>query len=109
MDPTRRRSDRLRDVFQKCNHVVIGPFLDLDDFRNGEPRSLSDFRRVDFGNLTEFGHPFAGKHLNLQPDLELALVRPNLTHLWPGITINHTGKIKAGRKSEKRFVKKENR
>ncbi|HXI74596.1 MAG TPA: hypothetical protein VNG94_03360, partial [Pyrinomonadaceae bacterium] len=45
----------------------------------------------------------AGKHLNLQPNLKLTFVRPDFAHLWPGITIDHSGKIKADGSGEKRF------
>jgi len=32
------------------------------------------------------------------------LVRPDFAHLWPGITIDHSGNIKAAWLREKRFV-----
>jgi hypothetical protein len=54
--------------------------------------------------LAEFRHRLAGENLNIQPNLKLALVRPDFAHLWPGITIDHPRNIKAARVREKRFV-----
>jgi hypothetical protein len=54
--------------------------------------------------LAEFRHRLAGENLDIQPNLKLALVRPDFAHLWPGITINHSGNIKAAWLREKRFV-----
>ena len=108
MDPAGRWPNRFRDVFQKCDDVVVCALLDLSDLLNRETSALSNLRCILLRNLAKLGHRFAGKHFNFEPDLELALVRPNLAHLWSGIAINHAGNIKAGGKSEKRFVKKKN-
>jgi hypothetical protein len=50
--------------------------------------------------LAQLGHRFAGEDLDFQPDLKLALVRPEFPHLWPGITFDHRAKIKAGEETE---------
>src|SRR5439155_13043960 len=67
---------------------------------------LPNFRCIPLRNLAKLSHCFAGEHFNLKPNLKLAFVRPNPAHLWPGVTINHFRKIKAGAKREKRFVYK---
>src|SRR5207244_1330611 len=63
----------------------------------------ANFNRVLFGNLAKLRHRLAGEHLDLQPNLKLTFVRPDFAHLWPGIAIDHSGKIKAGGLGEKRF------
>jgi hypothetical protein len=59
--------------------------------------------------LAELGHGLAGQYFNLEPNLKFPLVRPNLAHLRPGITIDHRAKIKALARRGKRFVRKTNR
>src|SRR6266513_2297751 len=104
MNPARCRSDRRRNVFEKSNNVVIGPLLDLQDFRNRKPRALANLSSVIFRNLAKLCHRLAGENLNIQPNLKFALVRPDFAHLWPGITIDHSRNIKAACLREKRFV-----
>ena len=109
MNPARGRPDRSGDVFQKGDDVVVRALLDFRDLRNGEARPLSNFGRVLFRNLAELGHRLAGKQFDLKPDLELALVRPNVAHLRPGITIDHARKIEERAETRKCFVGKKNR
>ena len=71
--------------------------------------ALPDLRRVRFGNLAQLGHRFTGQRFDLQPNLELALFRPKLTHLRPGITIDHPRKIKARRETESVLYAKKRR
>src|ERR1700694_4368640 len=104
MDPPRRRSDRLRDIFEESDDVVIGPFLDLLNFGDGKARALSDFCRVGLGNLPEFGHRLASQHLDFEPDLKFALIRPDPAHFWSGITVDHCAKIKSLLRSRKCFM-----
>jgi hypothetical protein len=59
--------------------------------------------------LAQLGHRFARERFDLQPDLELALIRPKLTHFGPGITINHWMKIKARRETESVLYAKKRR
>src|SRR5881398_1009859 len=106
MDPARRWSDRFSNILEKGDDVVICPLLDLRDLRNGEPRSLPNFRCVPLRNLAKLSHCFAGEHFNLKPNFKLAFVRPDPAHLWPGVTIDHFRKIKASAEREKRFVYK---
>ncbi len=81
----------LRNCF-KCDDIVIGALLDLENLRNRKPRPLSDFSRVLFRNLAELGHRLAGEQFNLEPDLEFALVCPDVAHLRPRITIDHAAR-----------------
>src|SRR6266498_2810737 len=104
MDPARSWPNGVSHIFKKSNDVVIRPLFNLRDFRDGEPRPFPNFGRVFLRNLAKFRHCLAGKDLDLQPNLKLSFVRPNLTHLWPGIAINHCGNIKASSSREKRFV-----
>src|SRR5262245_49524637 len=104
MNPARRRSDRFSDIFEKSDDVVIGSLFDLEDLGDRKSRAFSNLRSVLFRNLAKFRHRLAGEHFNFQPDLKLALVRPDFAHLRPGITIDHVGNIKATGVSEKRFV-----
>src|SRR5438876_12358646 len=104
MDPARCWPHRFSNVFEKSDDVVICSLLDLQDSGNGEPRALSNFRSVLLWNLAKLRHRLAGEHFNLQPNLELALVRPDFAHLWPRITVDHCIKIKAVDLREKCFV-----
>src|SRR3989442_12780278 len=94
MNPARRWPNRGRYVFEKRDYVVIGAFFDLRDLRNRKPRPLANFSRVFLRDLAEVGHRRASEQFDFQPDLEFAFVRPDLAHLWPGISINHCRKIK---------------
>src|SRR5215467_2441214 len=94
MNPAGRRADRVSDIFQKCDDVVIRSLFDVEDARNGKPRPLANLRSILFRNLAKLCHGLAGEHFNFQPDLKLSFVRPDFGHLWPGITVDHAGKIK---------------
>ncbi len=59
-----------------------------------------------FGIWPQLGHRLTRQRFDLQPDFELALVRPKFAHLRPGISIDHRRKIKAARENGKRFVHK---
>src|SRR5947207_15964299 len=56
MDPASRWTDRCRNVFQKCDDVVISAFLDLKDLGNRNTRLLSNFGGILFCNLAELSH-----------------------------------------------------
>src|SRR6266513_4849315 len=104
MDPARRRAYRLSNVFEKSDDVVVRSLFDFQNLRNRKSRSLSNFRSVLLWNLAKVCHPLTSEYFNLQPDLELPLVRPDFAHLWPGITVDHCVKIKATDLCEKCFV-----
>src|SRR5436190_7232438 len=103
MNPARRRPDRLGYILEKSDDVVVGSLFDFEDLRNREPRPFSNLSSVFFRNLAKLCHCLAGEHFNFQPDLKLALVRPNFAHLRSGITVDHATNIKATGVSEKRF------
>src|SRR5512133_1825928 len=103
MNPARLRSDCFGYIFEKRNDVVVGSLFDLQDFRNRKLRPFSNLSSVLFRNLAKLCHCLAGEHFNFQPDLKLALVRPDFAHLGPGIAVDHGGNIKATAVSEKRF------
>src|SRR6266446_6512014 len=94
MNPTRCRSDRFSDIFQKRDDFVIRSLFDVEDPRNRKPRPLPNLRSVLFRNLAKLCHRLTGEHFNFQPDFKLSLVRPDFAHLWPGITVDHARKIK---------------
>ena len=71
---------------------MVRAFFDLEDFWNRKARLLSNLDRVLLRNLAELGHGLASEQFNLEPDLELALVGPNVAHLRPRITINHAAR-----------------
>jgi hypothetical protein len=56
--------------------------------------------------LAKLSHRLAGEQFSLEPNLKFAFVRPDLAHFWPGITIDHSRKIKASGEREKRFIYK---
>src|SRR4030095_7284903 len=103
MNPSRSRSDRFGYIFEKSDYVVIGSLFDFEDLLDRESRSLSNLSSVLFRNLAKLCHRFASEHFNFQPDFKLALVRPDFAHLRPGITVDHSGNIKATAMSGKRF------
>src|SRR5207248_8725793 len=104
--PARRRPHGIRDVLKKRDDIVIGPFLDLDDLGDGKASAFPDFGGVSLWNLAQLRHCFARERFDFEPDLEFAFLRPELTHLRSGITIDHSAKIKSGNRNGKRFVRK---
>ena len=48
MNPARGRPNRIGDVFEKGDDIVVSALLDLRNLWNGETRPLSNFRRVLF-------------------------------------------------------------
>src|SRR6266487_2037594 len=104
MDPARCWPDRFSNVFEKSDDIVIRSLFNFQDLRNRESRPLPNLGSVLLWDLAKIRHRLAGEHLNIQPDLKLALIRPDFAHLWPGITINHCVKIKATDVREKCFV-----
>ena len=97
-------ANRFGNVFKKSDHIVVRSLFYLQNFGNRKSRSLANFRSVLLWDLAKIRHRLAGQHLNLQPDLKLALVRPDFAHLRPGITIDHSRKINGLTRRKKRFV-----
>src|SRR5882757_9349517 len=108
MYPPRSRADRRRYVFKECDDVVVGAFLNLVDLRNGEARALANLRCVRRRDLPDFGHRFAGKGLDLEPNLEFSLLGPELAHRRAGISLNHRMNIESPATAAKRFRTKRN-
>ena len=71
---------------------MIRALLDLEDLRDRKARLLSNFGCVFFRDLAEIGHCLASEQLDLEPNLEFALVRPHVAHLRPRITIDHAAR-----------------
>jgi hypothetical protein len=109
MDPPRGWAHRGGDVLEESDNVVVRALLYLGYFRDGKPRPLPDFRGVCLGDQAQLGHRFASQRLDLEPDLELALIRPKFAHLRPGISIDHSRKIKARRETESVLYAKKRR
>src|ERR1017187_8055248 len=83
----RSRADVLGDVGQKSDNVMVGRPLDLADTLDIEFRAALDGRQVFRRNLAGL----ASQNLNLEPDRELVLVRPNLAHHLAAVSANHDG------------------
>ena len=109
MDPASRRTDGSSDVLQERDDIVIRPPLDFSDLRDGKACLLANLNGVFLWNLAKLRHRFAGEGFNFQPDFEFALVRPKLAHRRPGITIDHSSKIKAGKETESVLYAKKRR
>ena len=109
MHPPRGRADRGGHIFKKGDDVMVGAFLDLRDLRNGEARALANLRCVRARDLPEVGHRFAGEGFDLQPDLEFALLRPELAHRRAGITLDHRSEDRKPADGRKAFYTKRKR
>src|SRR6266496_2730410 len=83
---------------------MVRSVFDFQDLRNRKSRPFPNFGSVVLWNLAKVRHCLTSEYFNLQPDLELTLVGPDVAHLWPGITVDHCGKIKATDLCEKCFV-----
>src|SRR5260370_42502081 len=94
MNPARCASDRLSDIFQKRDDVVIRSLFNVEDPWNGKTGPVPNLCSILFRNLAKLCHRLAGEHFNFQPDFKLSLVGPDLAHFWPGITVDHVRKIK---------------
>src|ERR1700745_87608 len=104
MNPPRRRSDRFGYIFEKSDDVVVSSLFHFEDLGDRKTRSLPYLRGILFWDLAKLGHCLTGEHFNFQPDLELALIRPDSAHLRSRITVDHAANITASRRRGKRFV-----
>src|SRR4029077_3446254 len=89
VDPARGRADPQSDILEKGDNVVIRSFLYFLDAPEVKRGLLADSHGVGPGNRAKFGHRFAGKNFDLQPDLQLPLLAQKRAHLRQRITINH--------------------
>jgi hypothetical protein len=73
------------DVRKERDYIVIGRALDLADAFDAKFRAALDGREVFARNLAGL----ASQNLDLKPDGELVLLRPNLAHRFATISANH--------------------
>ncbi len=94
MDVAGSRSDLLGDTCQERDDVVIGFLFDLADAVDGEAGFAFDGAQVFLRDLARF----AGQDLDLEPDVELVLQRPDPAHHFAAVTMYHDqGKLADGR------------
>ena len=92
MDEARIRADELGEMGEEGDHVVLGDALDLVDALDVELRLaalLPDRLRRLLRDDAEFGQRVAGVGLDLEPDAEARLGRPDRGHLGAGIAGDH--------------------
>src|ERR1017187_2806363 len=81
----RGRADVFGNVGEKRNDIVVGGALDLANALDVELRAALDSREVFTRNLPGL----TSQNLNLEPDGELVLLRPNLAHHLAAVPANH--------------------
>src|ERR1017187_1726982 len=81
----RSRADVFGDIGQKRDDVVVGRALNLTDALDVELRAALDGRKVFARNLPGL----ASQNLDVEPDGELVLFRPNLAHRFAAVSANH--------------------
>jgi hypothetical protein len=101
MHPPARRPDIARDIFEKCDDVVIRAQFDLRDFLEIEFRFRPDRLRILLRHHPDLGLCFAGESLDLQPDFVFALIRPDGGHFGTGITFDHPADVRQPRPIQK--------
>ena len=92
MDEARVGADELGEMGQEGDDVVLGHLLDLVDARDVErdvARLLPDRLRRFLGDDADLGQRVAGVRLDLEPDPEARLGRPDRDHLGAGIAGDH--------------------
>src|SRR5215212_1018780 len=95
MDPSPILADRGSDDVDERGDVVIGGLLPLLDRVDRERRALADAGRVDAGmDACQHVHD---RELDLEPVVELALLRPHRAHLRARVPIDHTSMIRAAK------------
>src|SRR5258708_39026152 len=98
MDIARLRADDLGQMREEGDDVVLDLAFDRVDARDVEGRVLSffpDFPCRLFRNEPEFGHGVGGVSLDLEPDAEARLGRPDRGHPRPGIARDHAASPRA--------------
>ena len=91
------RPDRLAEPGQEGDHVVAGLVLDrVDPFEVGGREAgesgaaaVADDRGRTLGDAAEPGHRLGGEGLDLEPDAEPVLGRPDRGHLRAGVARDH--------------------
>src|SRR5271157_3571335 len=104
MHPSRLRSNVGGDIFKECNHVVIGPLFDLENFRNRKLPSITNSLRIRLRNQPKLSHGFTRQRLNFQPNRKLVLIAPNLQHPGSGIPSNHGMTLRPGQELQRTYL-----
>jgi len=102
MDEARFIADELGQMREEGDDVVLHLALDFVDALYVEPRlaaALPDRLRGLLRNDAEFRQCVAGMRLDLEPDAEFGLGRPDGDHFGPRIARNHGRRldVRAGR------------
>ena len=98
MHKARFRPHDFRQMGQEGDHVMLDLALDLVDPRHVEFGVLAffpDFRGGLFRHHAQLGQGVGGMRLDLEPDAEFGLGRPDRDHLVAGIAGDH-GETSAG-------------
>jgi hypothetical protein len=96
---TRLAVDVFCDVGGERDNVVVQRALEFLAAVEAEGGFRLHLLKVGFRNDALLDKRFGGKQLDLQPNLQLALLGPDVPHLGAGITLNHVRKI--GRRDRK--------
>ncbi len=92
MDKARLRPDDLRQMGKKSDHIVLDGALDLVDPGDVES-SVATLFPYDLGggfrDDAEGGLSVGGVSLDLEPDAEFRLGRPQIDHLFSGVARYH--------------------
>ena len=99
MDPAAGLGFAFRDIAvdvgthvgQKGDHVVVGHRFDRVDFLLVEGGMVANPGGLLAGdaNLSHLGMGLAGEHLDFLPDCVFVLEREDVSHLGPGIAVDH--------------------
>ncbi len=92
MHETRFRTDDFRQMGEEGDDIVLDLALDLVDAGDVERGVLAlgpDFCRRRLRDDAELGHGVGGMRLDLEPDTQPRLRRPDRCHFGPGITGDH--------------------
>ncbi len=97
MHEARIGADEFGEVRQEGDDVVLYDALDLVDARdveNDAPRLLPNGFGARLGDDANLGERVAGVRLDLEPDFEARLRRPDRDHLGTGITGDHRRRVR---------------
>ena len=95
MHEARLRADDFRQMRQEGDNVVLDLGLDGIDPRHVEgrgPALVPDFLSGFLRDLAELGHGVGGMRLDLEPDAEARLGRPDRSHFGAAVARNHPTK-----------------
>ena len=98
MHEARLRPDDLGEVRQEGDDVVLDLGLDGVDARDVEFGGLAlfpDFLRRILRDDAEIGHGVGGVRLDLEPDAEPRVRRPDRDHLGAGVARDHAASPRA--------------